>query len=734
MKNVCRKLKRFLAMLLITVTLVNTAVMSYSTAVNATSGVVTMGILDALYAMFGVSIGVGGQQAFFSQADLDYIITGARNGNVVQMGDYGEVDFSDSANVQRWLDTCAAVDGFLIGATTNNFAFGEDAAKQIRSNMLAIDMAAYKNTGTCASTALYDYITNFRVDTGDGLLDMQDACGLFSGDNENDNNNNIDWTKYAAISALLSAALISKATDLKDYFSSLVKPDTSEFTEYDEAFEEGGFCGWEMVDGQYHITGNVKVIASDTQFEIHCYDLNCDFPIYGYIKDNIVYFYKYVNNEFSAYNLSFTYKRTYDGGKTFTDWKNGGGSSTFAHEGSKSFNFPVFASYNDMKSYVESGDESLILNANDAYRRFKSNVHTAPDALKSALSKYFGKNPTADDFVSTANTAVSALDDNDGTTAALPAVADVLGEGITDGETDGTGDTTGTKDYTGVLGKIYNMLSKILDAILAIPTAIMELPDTIWSFFQDPLAAIKAAIDAIVAVLDPILEGVLAIPIAIMELPDLVWECFQDPITAIKSAVSSIPDALKAILDAILAIPEVIMALPELVWDCFADALTGVNTMPGILEGILEGILVITNPVIGIWELVKSIPGLLEEVRDNIKALAEDSGGSGGSGEETDDSNTRYGFINGIFAIIYILIELLFIFLHLFEFIVNIFKIPADPGYITGDFALGFNYIKTIELTGMGVSVYDFLMVLIHILVVFSVVKLLKEYISGLQM
>lgn len=729
MKNVYRKLKRFLAMFLITVTFVNTAVLSYSTAVNAAEGVITVGVLDALYAMFGVSIGVGGQQSFFSQADLDYIITGARNGSVVQMGDYGEVDFSDSANVQRWLDSCAAVDGFLIGSASGNLAFGEDVAKQIRSNMLAIDMAAYKNTGTCASTALYDYITNFRVDTGDGLLDLQDACGLFSGDNDNDDNHNIDWTKYAAISALISAALISKATDLKDYFSSLAKPDASDFTEYDAAFQDICF------DGTYQTNAAGRYV----------YNLCGDYNGYRYYFEGSTSFYKIVgvtgiidgqitfkilqNNALSTTDLRYTNRINLKTGASYDP-------KSVSYVGTENFsgNFPVYSSEETALEALQNDDFSGAENLNDAYRRFKSNVHTAPDALKSALSKYFGKNPTADDFVSTSSSAVSALDANDGTTDALPAVADVLGEGITDSDTDGTGDTTGTKDYTGVLGKIYNMLSKILDAILAIPTAIMELPDTIWSFFQNPLAAIKAAIDAIVAVLDPILEGVLAIPIAIMELPDLVWECFQDPITAIKSAVSSIPDALKAILDAILAIPEVIMALPELVWDCFSDALSRVDTMPDILDGILEGILVITNPVIGIWELVKSIPGLLEEVRDNIKALAEDSGGSGGPGEETDDSNTRYGFINGIFAIIYILIELLFIFLHLFEFIVNIFKIPADPGYITGDFALGFNYIKTIELTGMGVSVYDFLMVLIHILVVFSVVKLLKEYISGLQM
>ena len=710
MKNVCRKLKRFLAMLLITVTLVNTAVMSYSNAVNATSGVVTMGILDALYAMFGVSIGVGGQQAFFSQADLDYIITGARNGNVVQMGDYGEVDFSDSANVQRWLDSCAAVDGFLIGSATGNLAFGEDIAKQIRSNMLAIDMAAYKNTGTCASTALYDYITNFRVDTGDGLLDLQDACGLFSGDNENDNNNNIDWTKYAAISALLSAALISKATDLKDYFSSLVKPDASEFAEYDAAFEDMCFDGTfeTNTDGLYvfRCAGHMEGYTHMWTFE-------------GSLSYKIVGYY-------SAENVSFL---SLNGHVNLPMTDVPGNISKYCPKYDFVSNFPVYSSYDAAWAALKADDFSGAENLNDAYHRFKSNVGTAPDALKSALSKYFGKNPTADDFVSTANTAVSALDAKDGTADALPAVADVLSDGTADTDTDVDPDIPAeTKDYTGVLGKIYNMLSKILDAILAIPTAIMELPDTIWSFFQDPLVAIKAAIDAIVSVLDPILEGVLAIPVAIMELPDLVWECFQDPITAIKTVVSSIPDALKAILDAILAIPEVIMALPELVWDCFSDALSRVDTMPDILDGILDGVLALVNPVLGIYEVVKAIPAVLEDILEGVIAL------NPPDPVDPEPGTPHVGLLDGLLMLIYILFMLLKIFLHLLEFIINIFKIPADPGFITGDFRTGFDYIKSVELTGMGVSVYDFMMSLVHIMLIFGIVKVLRRRIEKIQM
>lgn len=74
---------------------------------------------------------------------------------------------------------------------------------------------------------------------------------------------------------------------------------------------------------------------------------------------------------------------------------------------------------------------------------------------------------------------------------------------------------------------------------------------------------------------------------------------------------------------------------------------------------------------------------------------------------------------------------LLMIFLHLLEFIINIFKIPADRGFLGYGYVFeGFNYIKTVELIGMGVTIYDFLMLLIHIMIIFNVVKVLRKRIE----
>ena len=109
--------------------------------------------------------------------------------------------------------------------------------------------------------------------------------------------------------------------------------------------------------------------------------------------------------------------------------------------------------------------------------------------------------------------------------------------------------------------------------------------------------------------------------------------------------------------------------------------------------------------------------------------------GDGGPGKPTPEPDlSSKSFIDAILALLGILLMLLKIFLHLLEFIINIFKIPADSGFITGDFKLGFEYIKTVKLSPLNMSIYDFLMGLVHITIFFGVVKLLRKRIEKLQL
>lgn len=183
-----------------------------------------------------------------------------------------------------------------------------------------------------------------------------------------------------------------------------------------------------------------------------------------------------------------------------------------------------------------------------------------------------------------------------------------------------------------------------------------------------------------------ILQKILA---AIKAIAGQIWDFFSDPMTAIQKGI-------KSLLDAVLDI----LALLQTCWEELA------NYLSKILAAITD----------------------LGDPHNPFGSPDDNSGDSSGS------SGGTVNLLNGLLLLIYILFMLLKIFLHLLEFIINVFKIPADPGFITGDFATGFNYIKSVQLSPLSISIYDFLMGLVHILVIFSVVKSLKHHIDKIHL
>lgn len=182
-----------------------------------------------------------------------------------------------------------------------------------------------------------------------------------------------------------------------------------------------------------------------------------------------------------------------------------------------------------------------------------------------------------------------------------------------------------------------------------------------------------------------ILQKILA---AIKAIPGQIWEFFFDPMAAIQKGI-------KSLLDAVLDI----LALLQTCWEELAN----------YLSKILAAITDLGDP-------------------HNPFGSPDDN-----SGDSSSSSGGTVNLLNGLLLLVYILFMLLKIFLHLLEFIINVFKIPADPGFITGDFATGFNYIKSVQLSPLSISIYDFLMGLVHILVIFSVVKSLKHHIDKIH-
>ena len=210
---------------------------------------------------------------------------------------------------------------------------------------------------------------------------------------------------------------------------------------------------------------------------------------------------------------------------------------------------------------------------------------------------------------------------------------------------------------------------------------------------------------------------------------------------------------IPTIIDAVAPLPGTV-DYPKVVADKIADT-AGVDTSDktessstgymGILEKILAAIKFFNNPIEAIltkWnillDLLADIKVLWEEFVSSFPVEGEATNPNGQIDTEDDGASSESGgflnLFNALWLLIAIVIILATIFLHLLEFIVNVFKIAPTDELIQGDFALGFNYIKTVELTPLNITIYDFLMGLIHIMIIFGIVKILKNHIDNIHL
>ena len=225
-------------------------------------------------------------------------------------------------------------------------------------------------------------------------------------------------------------------------------------------------------------------------------------------------------------------------------------------------------------------------------------------------------------------------------------------------------------DYTGILGLIL--------------AAIKAIASGIWDFFSDPM-------DAITAGLTNLYNGVLRI-----------IEIFPEQVQLVLGNIASLPDALLQV---------------------FADPLGAIQSLLGLLPS---------------WANLQAyLDKILQALLDPVSVvLPSDPGGTdpGGDGSGGDGSKFNLSSLfNGLIYLILILILLLKIFIHCLQFIINIFKIEPTQGFLPDDMVTGLNFLKQLQIEGIGLSVYDFMMGLVYILMFFGVVKLLRGYVYKIR-
>lgn len=344
-------------------------------------------------------------------------------------------------------------------------------------------------------------------------------------------------------------------------------------------------------------------------------------------------------------------------------------------------NFPVFDSVEHANLYVSNG--SLVGLLNGVPYDYHSMTAAAPDTLENLSGTKLdpAKVPAMNNAMKEAANGVEATgtDKEANNAEMIAAVKAAVAEALAETQPDPAPEPTaapdpepstapqpdiGTGTYSGILGLI-------LSAIKAIASGI-------WDFFCDPMGAITTG-------LTNLYNGVLRI-----------IEIFPEQVQLVLGNIASLPSAmLQVFADPLGAIQSLLGALPS--W----------ANLQGYLDKILDALV---------------NPGSLLEPSD---PGGEDPGGDDSGG---GSKFNLLSLLNGLIYLILILILLLKIFIHCLQFIINIFKIEASPGFLPDEMVMGLNFLKQIEITGIGLSIYDFMMGLVYILMVFGVVKLLRGY------
>lgn len=351
-------------------------------------------------------------------------------------------------------------------------------------------------------------------------------------------------------------------------------------------------------------------------------------------------------------------------------------------------NIPFFKSFDSLKkffnSYIDNGlsgvDSSSLLNGTPY--DYHSMTAAAPDTLENLSGTKLdpAKVPAMNNAMKEAANGVEATgtDKEANNAEMIAAVKAAVAESLAEAQPDPAPEPTAAPDPEpsaapdpGTDTNYFGILGLILSAIKAIASGI-------WDFFCDPMGAITTG-------LTNLYNGVLRI-----------IEIFPEQVQLVLGNIASLPSAmLQVFADPLGAIQSLLGALPS--W----------SNLQAYLDKILQALL---DPVSA---LQPSDPG------------GTDPGGGDDSGKHTPD---LLSLLNGLILLIMILLMLLRIFLHCLQFIVGIFKIEASPGFLPDDMVLGLNYLKTLEITGIGMSVYDFMMGLIYIFMVFGVIKLLRGF------
>ncbi len=392
-------------------------------------------------------------------------------------------------------------------------------------------------------------------------------------------------------------------------------------------------------------------------------------------------------------------------------------------------NIPFFKSFDSLKkffnSYIDNGlsgvDSSSLLNGTPY--DYHSMTAAAPDTLENLSGTKLdpAKVPAMNNAMKEAANGVEATgtDKEANNAEMIAAVKAAVAEALAEAQPDPAPEPTVAPDpepstapdpgtdtnYSGILGLILSAINAIASGI--------------WDFFSHPIENITNGITGI-------LEMFPQVNALIQALPAAVYGFFQDPLGAISTGISNLYNGVLRIIEIFPEQVQLVLgniaSLPSAMLQVFADPLGAIQSLLGALPS---------------WANLQAyLDKILQALLDPVSVLQpSDPGGTdpGGDGSGDGSKFNLSSLFNGLIYLILILILLLKIFIHCLQFIINIFKIEPTQGFLPDDMVTGLNFLKQLQIEGIGLSVYDFMMGLVYILMFFGVVKLFRGYVYKIR-
>lgn len=380
-------------------------------------------------------------------------------------------------------------------------------------------------------------------------------------------------------------------------------------------------------------------------------------------------------------------------------------------------NIPIFDSDENARNYLLNGNTFGLLNG--VPYDYHSMTAAAPDTLENLSGTKLdpAKVPAMNNAMKEAANGVEATgtDKEANNAEMIAAVKAAVAEALAEAQPDPAPEPTAAPDpepstapdpgtdtnYSGILGLILSAINAIASGI--------------WDFFSHPIENITNGITGI-------LEMFPQVNALIQALPAAVYGFFQDPLGAISTGIGNLYNGVLRIIEIFPEQVQLVLgniaSLPSAMLQVFADPLGAIQSLLGALPS---------------WANLQTyLDKILQALLDPVSVLQpSDPGGTdpGGDGSGDGSKFNLSSLFNGLIYLILILILLLKIFIHCLQFIINIFKIEPTQGFLPDDMVTGMNFLKQLQIEGIGLSVYDFMMGLVYILMFFGVVKLLRGYV-----